>query len=268
MAPPKLAQCKVCHAKDAGKYRCPIDHVDYCSVACFKRHKEHDCRTRETYDPPPLPLLAPSRTHGRDDGNDDDDDDEVDARRPTKRLKDLHWPAEPSALAYDDPLARDDVKPLRPFEYEAVATSASVRAALSTRPALRACLERLARVEPRHARERALRVVLGLAADPTPNQYRPDPMRKFQTGVTTKDEDRLAHFQQQHSPNYRGRGTGALRGRGGRGGAGGGRGGRGGGGGARHDAGLVESTPEERKEMAEFAQEITSVLQQARNAKG
>lgn len=40
--------------------------------------------------------------------------------RPQKRLKDLSWPPEPNAGLWDDPLQRDDVKPLRGFELQAV----------------------------------------------------------------------------------------------------------------------------------------------------
>ncbi|GAA5874068.1 hypothetical protein JCM16303_002679 [Sporobolomyces ruberrimus] len=247
MAPSRLPPCKVCSKKEGGKYRCPIDHVDYCSVVCFKQHKEKDCRSESTYSPPPLPLLAPS--------NDKDDLDE----RPTKRLKDLHWPAEPSDLLWDDPLQRDDVKPLRPFEFEAIATSTQLRALLAS-SSLRTTLTRLTSL-PRYAREPSLRVLLSLPPDPTPSQYRPDPARKFATGLTTREEqiasERNNHHQQQHSPNYRGRGTrGRDRGRGGSYGSG------------RSGTRLLESTPEERNKIEGFAKEVRRIIQEARDKKG
>lgn len=40
--------------------------------------------------------------------------------RPRKRLKDLHWPAEPDPTLWDDPLQRDEIKPMRHSELEAI----------------------------------------------------------------------------------------------------------------------------------------------------
>ena len=39
---------------------------------------------------------------------------------PSRRLTELIWPAEPDSRLWYDPLYRNDVKPLRPFEYEAI----------------------------------------------------------------------------------------------------------------------------------------------------
>lgn len=47
-------------------------------------------------------------------------EDAVNDDRPTKRLKDLNWPLEPNEALWDDPLSRNDLKPLRAFEYEAI----------------------------------------------------------------------------------------------------------------------------------------------------
>ncbi|GAA5979859.1 hypothetical protein JCM5350_005520 [Sporobolomyces pararoseus] len=248
MAPSKLPPCKVCNKKDAGKYRCPLDHVDYCSVVCFKQHKEKSCRSESTYVPPPLPLLAP--TNERDDDDKEDD-------RPRKRLRDLVWPAEPNPILWEDPLQRDDVKPLRPFEYEAIATSPPLRSLLAS-TSLRNTLTRLTTQLPRHLREASIRNLLSLPlTDQLPNQqYRPDPSKKFSTGLVTKEEERQQQ-QFQHSPNYRGRVNG--RGRGGRGGNN-----NRGGGGTR----LLESTPEERKEIEKFAEEVRKILHEVRERKG
>lgn len=163
-------------------------------------------------------------------------------------------------MLWDDPLQRDDVKPLRPFEFEAVATSQRLRALLASR-SLRSTLTRLVAI-PRHAREPSLRVLLSLPPDPTPNQYRPDPTKRFETGLTTREQERQQQQQQQHhSPNYRGRGGNHARGRGGTS-RGGGSHSRGGG------PRLLESTPEERQEMESFAAEVRKIIQDARDAKG
>lgn len=50
--------------------------------------------------------------------HEDDNDD-----RPRKRLKELDWPPEPDPALWEDPLLRDDVKPLRGFEFEAIGQS-------------------------------------------------------------------------------------------------------------------------------------------------
>ncbi|GAA6060652.1 hypothetical protein JCM10212_001208 [Sporobolomyces blumeae] len=257
MAPAKLPPCRVCTKKDSGKYRCPIDHVDYCSVACFKQHKEKGCRSEATYQPPPLSLLPSTK---------DEEQDDLESR-PTKRLKDLTWPAEPNPMLWDDPLARDDLKPLRPFELEAIALDPEIRTFLSS-PTLRTTLSRLTSL-PRHAREPSLRTLLDLAPEPAPTTYRPDPSRKFATGVQTKSEVRASEqFQARnhHAGASYGSGRGGSRGRG--------RGGHhSGGGGDRAGYGprpmkLLESTEEERKEVARFAAVVRKVLADARQVHG
>lgn len=50
-------------------------------------------------------------------------DAELDARKPLKRLRDLEWPEEPDSSLWSDPLRRDELKPLRNFELEAVGQS-------------------------------------------------------------------------------------------------------------------------------------------------
>ncbi|GAA5954556.1 hypothetical protein JCM3765_003808, partial [Sporobolomyces pararoseus] len=215
---------------------------------CFKQHKEKSCRSESTYVPPPLPLLAP--TNARDDDTEDD--------RPRKKLKDLIWPAEPNPILWEDPLQRDDVKPLRPFEYEAIATSTTLRSLL-TSTSLRNTLTRLNQL-PRYNREPSIRNLLSLPfSEQLPNQYRPDLVNsKFRTGLTTKEEERLQSHQ-AYSPNYRGRGS--IRGRGG---------GRGGNVAGRGERGmrLLESTPEERKEIEKFAEEVRKILHEVRERKG
>ena len=212
---------------------------------------------------------------------DERDDDDKEDDRPRKRLRDLVWPAEPNPILWEDPLQRDDVKPLRPFEYEAIgnyskpshspeqrtnakkgvvlcflATSPPLRSLLAS-TSLRNTLTRLTTQLPRHLREASIRNLLSLPlTDQLPNQqYRPDPSKKFSTGLVTKEEERQQQ-QFQHSPNYRGRGNGRGRGRGGNTNSRGGSGTR-----------LLESTPEERKEIEKFAEEVRRILHEVREKK-
>lgn len=48
------------------------------------------------------------------------EEETLEAPRPLKRLRDLDWPEEPDASFWNDPLKRDELKPLRNFELEAV----------------------------------------------------------------------------------------------------------------------------------------------------
>lgn len=107
-------------------------------MVCFKKHKAEGCSTDATYVPPAPVLLQQdsasrvnldrmsrllinqnSKTGAREDGDSKDADEE----RPRKRLKELYWPPEPDSALWEDPLLRDDVKPLRGFEFEAIGTS-------------------------------------------------------------------------------------------------------------------------------------------------
>lgn len=175
------------------------------------------------------------------------------------------------------------MKPLRPFEFEAIgtlyslsllvliadrvllsafflATTPEIRSLLAS-SSLRTTLTRLLAL-PRYAREPSLRLLLSLPPEPSTTQYRPDPSRRFATGIQTKEEQQASERggqTQYHSPNYRGRGgPGGVRGRG-RGAASFGRGS-----GMR----LLESTPEERKEIEGFMEEVRKVIQEAREKKG
>ncbi|KAM0749400.1 hypothetical protein T439DRAFT_381741 [Meredithblackwellia eburnea MCA 4105] len=234
----KGPQCQECK-KQASKYTCPADNFLYCSLPCFKLHKASTCRseamvssstTKETAEllPPtdPAPALSASSLT------------ETSDHRPTKRLKSLHWPPEPSSIFWDDPLRRDDVKPLRGFELEAISTNLALRPLLSS-PAFQSIATSLLSIHSRRDRERSLRVLLGLEPDPVSAVYRPG---------------------EPPSVNSRGRGRG--RGRGGRGGRGGG-GSRG-----NEEERLVLSTEEERKSFGKVVKEVLDTLETARKEKG
>jgi len=118
MAPRRL--CQICRSNPF-KYTCPVDSCSalYCSAACFKEHKETSCtkslRLEETVaeisqsvnEPPPLS-----------------------DPKPLRPLTSLKWPYIPEESAFPDPLKRDDPKPLQLRHYEAIATSARIRALL------------------------------------------------------------------------------------------------------------------------------------------
>jgi hypothetical protein len=58
---------------------------------------------------------------------------------PLRPLTALKWPYVPDTSAYPDPLTRDDPKPLQLHQYEAIATSPTIRTLLAT-PRLRTLL--------------------------------------------------------------------------------------------------------------------------------
>ncbi|KAF8546339.1 hypothetical protein OG21DRAFT_1427222 [Imleria badia] len=89
--------CVVCQHL-ASKYTCASCRANYCSVVCYKTHKDPQLLQD------PLPL------------------------RPLTALK---WPYVPDVSAYPDPLTRDDPKPLQMHQYEAIATSPTIRTLLS-----------------------------------------------------------------------------------------------------------------------------------------
>lgn len=62
-------------------------------------------------EPAPNPPAAPEA---------ENENDELQPPKPLKRLQDLEWPEEPDSSLWADPLNRDELKPLRNFELEAI----------------------------------------------------------------------------------------------------------------------------------------------------
>ncbi|XP_042520844.1 zinc finger HIT domain-containing protein 3 isoform X2 [Macadamia integrifolia] len=53
-------QCEVC--KDAqSKYKCPSCLAPYCSLVCFKKHKEIPCVKAVSPEPKPCPIKLPEK---------------------------------------------------------------------------------------------------------------------------------------------------------------------------------------------------------------
>jgi len=80
---------------------------------------------------------------------------------PLRPLTSLKWPYVPEESAYPDPLKRDDPKPLQTHQYEAIATSPTIRTTLAAHPNLPALLtsiDKLRGPDREHALQRALGV--------------------------------------------------------------------------------------------------------------
>ncbi|KAH8993423.1 hypothetical protein EDB92DRAFT_401398 [Lactarius akahatsu] len=158
MSPKTRAQCRICNEKES-KYTCSSCLVEYCSVGCYKRHKETSC--------------SPSSSNGMEPGSTTPElgghsrphlphDDEIRREIPLRPLTSLKWPYVPEESTYPDPLKRDDPKPLQTKQYESIATSPAVRAALEGHPGLKELLRTIDRLRG-PAREEALQAGLGVS---------------------------------------------------------------------------------------------------------
>ncbi|KAI9453774.1 hypothetical protein BJY52DRAFT_799063 [Lactarius psammicola] len=157
MSPKTRAQCRICNEKES-KYTCSSCLVEYCSVACYKRHKETSCGSSSSGTEPTNATPEPgghSRSHLPY-------DDEIRREIPLRPLTSLKWPYVPEESTYPDPLKRDDPKPLQTRQYEAIATSPAVRAALEGHPGLKELLRAIDRLRG-PAREEALQASLGVS---------------------------------------------------------------------------------------------------------
>ncbi|KAL4078237.1 hypothetical protein V8B97DRAFT_2021401 [Scleroderma yunnanense] len=80
---------------------------------------------------------------------------------PLRALTSLNWPYIPDDSTYDDPLKRDDPKPLKLHQYEAIATSPTIRSLLASNPHLRTLLTNIDSLRGAE-REEALQRALGV----------------------------------------------------------------------------------------------------------
>ncbi|RSH83215.1 uncharacterized protein EHS24_006882 [Apiotrichum porosum] len=168
MGPKATPSCGLC--SQPSKYRCSACPVRYCSVACYKKHKETCVATTAaaTASAPSLePASAPATSEQAaappfDAPKADPLAPAVDAPPPPLRaLAGLRWPPEPDASVFQDPLKRDDPKPLRHAELERIATSAPLRELL-THPALTKVLAALDALPTPNARHASLARLLGV----------------------------------------------------------------------------------------------------------
>ncbi|TBU48127.1 hypothetical protein BD309DRAFT_950354 [Dichomitus squalens] len=165
MAPPKRAQCQVCESTES-KYTCAKCSVVYCSVPCYKQHKDHCLGAKQpsaftSRVTTSLDEAIQSRAEGLVPSTSDTDVSIGDAGPPLRSLASLKWPYVPEESAYPDPLKRDDPKPLQLPQYEAIATSPAIRRILGSNPRLRETLISIDKLRGED-REMALEEALGI----------------------------------------------------------------------------------------------------------
>ncbi|KAF9462357.1 hypothetical protein BDZ94DRAFT_1261684 [Collybia nuda] len=110
--------------------------------------------------------------NGREMDEDDDGGPPLEDPPPLRSLASLNWPYVPEESAYPDPLKRDDPKTLQLHQYEAIATSPSIRKALNSHPNLIPLLTSIDALRGPE-RERALERALGVAAPDIANREGP-----------------------------------------------------------------------------------------------
>ncbi|KDQ55713.1 hypothetical protein JAAARDRAFT_37133 [Jaapia argillacea MUCL 33604] len=139
--------------------------IVYCSVGCFKSHKERICVQQvgvssSISDAPAPPLEVPVEESIKP-----TDSSELlpsTSNPPLRRLTSLNWPYVPEESAYPDPLKRNDPKPLQLRQYEAIATSPAIRKALLSHPSLPTLLRSIDSLRGAD-REDALQRALGVS---------------------------------------------------------------------------------------------------------
>ncbi|KAH8107705.1 hypothetical protein BXZ70DRAFT_6247 [Cristinia sonorae] len=166
MSRPKKERCQVCTNAES-KYTCSKCMVLYCSVPCYKAHKETLCTSKSSSSAAAqqtLPLLKHESTSDND--NDEapphSDLDLEPPAPPLRPLTSLKWPYVPEESAYPNPLHRDDPKALQTHQYEAIATSPAIREALAANPRLPLLLTSIDKLRG-EARESALQRALGVS---------------------------------------------------------------------------------------------------------
>jgi len=173
--PPKskrILRCEVCLDQNF-KYTCPQCQIVYCSLVCYKRHKESTCVSE------------------RDHGNDASTNSNVESAESSNTAEDakltdpvilrpltsLKWPYVPEESAFPDPLKRDDPKVLNLSQYEAIATSPSIRKILTEHKNLPDLLTSIDKLRGRE-REDALQRALGVTAPEVDDQLRRPELRE------------------------------------------------------------------------------------------
>ncbi|WAR52739.1 hypothetical protein PtB15_2B164 [Puccinia triticina] len=145
--------CAVCQLEKF-KYKCPNDQVPYCSVSCFRVHKEQASCPGTSSKPTQNPTHDDIKAQV--DGSQAQPDhtsslvptppaDVIPSGSRLKPLTDLDWPVvdEERLAVFSDPLRKDEIKPIRQHEWEQIATSTSLRDLLTSEPDLRQLLMRV-----------------------------------------------------------------------------------------------------------------------------
>ncbi|KAI1795523.1 hypothetical protein LXA43DRAFT_724380 [Ganoderma leucocontextum] len=168
MAPPKRAPCQVCESAES-KYTCSKCTVVYCSVPCYKQHKETYTCTQQPAEPSSKPtvlqheVLVVPRIEGpaADTSASDSNISAERLRQSMRTLASLRWPYVPEESAFPDPLKRDDPKPIQIPQYEAIAMSPPIRRIIGSNPQLRETLLSIDKLRGED-RELAIQEALGV----------------------------------------------------------------------------------------------------------
>ncbi|KAF9520324.1 hypothetical protein BS47DRAFT_1287245, partial [Hydnum rufescens UP504] len=146
-------QCDICNTQPF-KYSCASCQALYCSLDCYRTHKTTCNPTREEATTPrkeALPVGAPL-------GN---SVPRVDNDSPLRPLTSVRWPYVPEPPSYEDPLTKNDPKPLQLSQYVAIASSPDIRKALSSNPRMPGILRSLDSMPP-HERDAQMQRLLGI----------------------------------------------------------------------------------------------------------
>ncbi|KAI0743983.1 hypothetical protein C8Q80DRAFT_872752 [Daedaleopsis nitida] len=130
MAPTKRVPCQICTCVES-KYTCAKCGVLYCSVPCYKQHRDvcpgPQQKTGSAFE---RPVLEDAQTTSE--GVSTSTAGELQQDPPLRSLASLRWPYVPEESAYPDPLKRDDPKPLQLRQYEAIGECGNPRPRVHT----------------------------------------------------------------------------------------------------------------------------------------
>jgi len=167
MTPPhkRPPQCQVCK-EQTPKYNCAQCRIAYCSVDCYKNHKETTCKLQPSSSTTAKPVPVDSDT------THENSSPPLTSPTPLRPLTSLKWPYVPDESIFPDPLKKNDPKALQLSQYEAIATSPAIRnilAAHKSLPELLTSIDRLRGPE----RGQALQRALGITPPEIDDQLRP-----------------------------------------------------------------------------------------------
>ncbi|KAH7306045.1 hypothetical protein B0J17DRAFT_699568 [Rhizoctonia solani] len=181
MPPRPPPKCQICEL-ESFKYTCPACRVLYCSLGCYKKHKNDSeaCATTSAS------VQAPQQPPAQDSSSNESKDEEMlSDPKPLRTLASLKWPYVPEPPSFVDPVTRNDPKPLTLPQYEAIATSPDVRKVLAENPDMHGLLRSIDKLYG-PLRQQAIEEVLGVG---TSNEQR--------HGTRVPTHDALALLRQE-----------------------------------------------------------------------
>ncbi|CAA7261870.1 unnamed protein product [Cyclocybe aegerita] len=159
----KPVQCEVCSEQNY-KYTCPRCGIIYCSLGCYKKHKESSYSENNSKAP-----LSTANAPVNNEALVRIDEAALADPTPLRPLTSLKWPYVPEESAFPDPLKRDDPKTLQLPQYEAIATSPAIRRILSQQKNLPELLTNIDKLRGPD-RDAAIQRALGVTAPEIDNQ--------------------------------------------------------------------------------------------------